>query len=220
MGTAYHGANILRTALGVDSVSGQDWDHRQALERGRVMGALVPPPTVASPSDVPPQPSDALTPDFVSMFEGQDVPFWRPGTGDVLRSIGWRWFFIIPLAAFVLFIPLAALLQLGGPRFQFFQFSKLWLLAIGVIVTIVLSAVRRGVAARKGSFCIHCGYSLEGLADRGTCPECGRPYDTIVLAEFRKDPHFFMARYKAARSHPPGVAFAAGDGPTPDDGTR
>ncbi len=201
-------------------MSGQDWDQARAMERGKIMGGLVPPATVASPADVPPQPAEALTPDFVSMFEGRDVPFWRPGAGDVVRTIGWRWLVILPVGAFVVLLPLAAVLRLGGPGFQFFQFIKLWILAIGVVITIVLSAIRRGVAARQGNFCIHCGYSLDGLGDRGTCPECGRAYDTIVLAEFRKDPHFFMARYKAARSHPVGEAFAAGEGPTPDDGTR
>ncbi|MCC6970728.1 MAG: hypothetical protein IT434_10955 [Phycisphaerales bacterium] len=41
--------------------------------------------------------------------------------------------------------------------------------------------------------CIHCGYELEGLARRGICPECGKPYDKAVCvlhpylaAEFKK----------------------------------
>ena len=32
-------------------------------------------------------------------------------------------------------------------------------------------------AYRMNDVCHHCGYELTGLADRGHCPECGKPYD-------------------------------------------
>ena len=84
----------------------------------------------------------------------------------------------------------------------------------------MINGIRNVVKARRDPFCIHCGYSLQGLADSGTCPECGRPYLFSLVEEYRKDPHFFVERYRSSRQLPTRVAaFAAGDGPTPDDGT-
>lgn len=39
--------------------------------------------------------------------------------------------------------------------------------------------------------CVHCGYELEGLARRGICPECGKPYDKAlcVLSPFLPEKH-------------------------------
>src|SRR4051812_18501251 len=40
-----------------------------------------------------------------------------------------------------------------------------------------------GAVFRFVDVCPGCGYSLEGLADEGVCPECGRSYDqrTLIL---------------------------------------
>lgn len=154
------------------------------------------------------------------MFEGADVPFWRPGAAEIAKALGWKWLILLPCLLVVIGGPVFAVTLPGVVMHGLSGEIKLWILAIGASITLILSAIKRGVAARKDAFCIHCGYSLESLSETGRCPECGRTYVRSMVDEFRKDPHFFEVRYKKLKSHPPAVAFAAGLGPTPDDGTR
>jgi hypothetical protein len=179
---------------------------------------LVPHATEASPSEMGAQPLDALAPDFITFFE-KDLPFYRPSAMDIARTIGWRWVLLVPiilvLAAFpvMFFLPPAVMMQ-------FLQVElKLVLLALGGGITIVLWAVRNAINTRTDLFCIHCGYNLDGLTDEGTCPECGRNFKHKIIREFKKDPHFFIARWKAVQTAPKATPFSAGEGPTPYDGT-
>jgi hypothetical protein len=183
------------------------------------MGGLVPPPVSGSPVDLPDQPRSALQPEFATMFDGA-VPWWRPGPWDVALAIGWWWTLLLPMIVIVVGVLVLACLR-GHMWPMLLSWSKLWLAMFAGISSIVLYGVRNVVKNRKDPFCIHCGYSLLGLPTSGTCPECGRPYLFSLVEEYRKDPHFFVERYKSSRQLPARVtAFAAGDGPTPDDGTR
>ena len=37
--------------------------------------------------------------------------------------------------------------------------------------------MRREFHEARGRLCTHCAYNLTALSERGTCPECGKPFD-------------------------------------------
>lgn len=41
--------------------------------------------------------------------------------------------------------------------------------------------VRRELRSGDRRFCLYCGHSLVGLESPGTCPECGRSYETAAV---------------------------------------
>lgn len=42
--------------------------------------------------------------------------------------------------------------------------------------------IKRAVAAARSRACVHCVHDLSGLGDKGTCPECGRAFDSAADA--------------------------------------
>ena len=184
------------------------------------MGGLIPESAQASPVDMAPPPLDALSPDFLTVFD-VGTPWWRPGFADIARTIGWRWIILLPLGALIVGAPFMLFMmpaQLSGNLLG--TEIKLLMLAIGGLISIVLWAMKNVVRSRKDDFCIHCGYSVVGLGEEGHCPECGRHFSLLLIREFKKDPHFFVDRWRALKDAPKTEPFLAGDGPTPDDGTR
>lgn len=180
---------------------------------------VVPPPVHASVAEMS-KDGGGVTPDFVTMFEKEEVPFWRPGSGFIARAIGWKWLLIGPLLAFIVGVPLIWFLYPGKQTAAMAgNFVKPWIVAIGVIITIVVSAARKGVGVRADDFCIHCGYSLTGLSEIGVCPECGRKYHKAMCAEFKKDPHFFAHRYRTLHKHPKTHGLAVEGSGAQEDGT-
>lgn len=182
--------------------------------------ASMPPPVFASAVDLPKPPADALDPDFLIRWKDQQIPFWRPTVSYLLGAIGWRWVFMAPALFVLVGLPIFFALHPGAARYLGCHTLFVWGFALAVGITLIEAAIQRGVRARHEPFCIHCGYSVEGLGESGQCPECGRFFIRPLIDEFRKDPQFFAHRVRKALSHPPSEPFPAGEGPTPDDGTR
>jgi hypothetical protein len=139
---------------------------------------------VATPADMPEE-FDATT------------PFWLPDRIQSLKLLGWRWVFVLAGAGFFV---LAGWLLFFRGRYLVLSLSGLMIKAGAFAIAGMISLwvyLRRGaVRLRKDPFCIHCGYSLVGLADGGICPECGRRYSFRVAQEYKRDPHWFMERYR------------------------
>ena len=147
---------------------------------------------------VPPEP--AASPVHLQAV-GQEIRWWRPGWRDALRYMGWRWVLLLPAAGVIVMLVVMAmepglfrLFWYIGPKFSIMLLS-LPFLAAGY-------AFKRAIQARTEPFCIHCGYDLAGLPDHYQCPECGVPYTFNAIEEYRRDPAWFIQRYKAQGQFP------------------
>lgn len=165
-----------------------EWE-RLLSESGLINESRIPLPVMA-------------TPNAVSGVEQDEISWWRPSFADTCRSIGWRWIFLLPSTLLILllvipstWIGILVLLE-----------AKLLLLTGAIALTLASVVFRRAARARTEPFCIFCGYNLTGLPDHYRCPECGRPYTWRLIAEYRKDPQWFIDRYKALRRLPPAAA--------------
>jgi hypothetical protein len=128
--------------------------------------------------------------------QGQDVPWWKPTWRDSWRYLGWRWLLFLP-AAGVLCLLAALVFEPGIGQFVWFLGPKLVIMILCLPFLAAGYALKRGVQSRSEPFCIHCGYELSGLPDHHRCPECGLPYDFKAIEEYRRDPDWFIQRYKA-----------------------
>jgi hypothetical protein len=166
-------------------------DERRPLEE------QLPPSVGASPCDLRVNPDERLA-------------WWTPGWHDVAGHVGYRWIFLIP--ALGLLLLLVAGVFLPGLRLLVLVLEfKFFIVAAAIAISLAGYVVRQAVRARREPFCIHCGYNLSGLPDNYRCPECGRPYTWRLIAEYRRDPRWFIERYKAHQKLPPRqVGFSAG----------
>lgn len=161
---------------------------------------LHPLPSVGSPSDVSPVP-------------GEDVPFWLPDWRDSMRYMGWRWILLLIPAAVVGLLALSWYYGIGLSVALWYPFIKIIIIVCAIPVGLFFKMTKDAVSQRREAFCIHCGYELEGLPDKYNCPECGRPYTWAVIEEYRRDPHWFIRRWKTQHELPMGFApFPAGPG--------
>lgn len=129
------------------------------------------------------------------------VRWWRPGWRDVASAVGWPRLVLIIAAAAIGTI-LAAFLLVAGLTFTVLLLKPVLLLAGGGIA-FTGYLVRLSIQARREPFCVFCGYCLVGLPDHYRCPECGRPYSWQQIDEYRRDPQWFIARWKARQELPP-----------------
>ena len=156
----------------------------------------VPPPNLASPSELRPR-------------DPSDVRWYKPGLEDTLKLMSWRWIYFLPAIAMLL------VLFILPKQFLFSQLIFVWwkilLIAVALPIGAFINTAKNIVRVRKEPFCIHCGYDLTNLPDNYTCPECGEQYSHRVIEEYRRDPHWFIERYKKRGEIPViDVPFAAG----------
>lgn len=131
----------------------------------------------------------------------RDAPFWRPGFGDLLRHMGWRVIFLLPFVAVLAL--LAASIFYPSLLVFFYHIGFKWSVVLFAIPVLLLYyGWNAAVRARRDPFCIHCGHSLIGLPSVHRCPECGRPYDLKVNEDYRRDPAWFVQRWRSAHTAP------------------
>jgi hypothetical protein len=156
----------------------------------------VPPTSVASPSELRPR-------------DASDVRWYKPDLAETIRLMSWRWIYFLPAAGLIL------LLFVTPAQLLWSQFLVVWwkLLTIAVVLPagIAIRTAKNIIRQRTEPFCIHCGYELTNLPDNYNCPECGEPYTFRWIEEYRRDPHWFIERFKRRGDIPPvDVPFAAG----------
>jgi hypothetical protein len=161
------------------------------------IGEVAPPQSIASPCEL-------------KAARGSEVPFWLPGWGEKLKHLGWRWVLVVPSLALVAVLVLGLFDSRAWPLL-FSLGLKIIIMVCAMPVLLMMDLARTAIKKKNEPFCIHCGYDLVGLPDNYCCPECGRPYTFAVIEEYRRDPHWFIKRWKTHHEIPLADApFAAG----------
>jgi hypothetical protein len=191
------------------AVSDAEW-RRLLADAGLSDAAGLPPDVIATPSEVAGAPRNLGAAGTGGATGEAEVRWWRPGWQDGWRFVGWRWVLLAP--SLLLLLLLWPGLRWLNPGFVVIG-AKLLVFTGAVAVALAGYVFRRAARARTEPFCIFCGYNLTGLPDHYRCPECGRPYTWRIIAEYRRDPAWFIERYRALRQLPPAdQPFAAGPG--------
>jgi len=146
-------------------------------------------------------PEIVATPAAMKLATDDEPTWWQPGWEDVVQFVGWRWLLLAPAIVCVLVFA-------GGwfyPQFRVVSVMigiKLGIVLFALALSLVGYVTRKALKAGTAPFCIFCGYNLTGLPDHYRCPECGRAYTHALVEEYRKDPHWFIERWKQSHQIP------------------
>ena len=124
------------------------------------------------------------------------IVFWRPTIRQVLGRAGWVW--VATVLPVVLTGTMIVLGFLGGRPYALLWWVGLRLLLISLALPFLLwdHLTTKVYQTRQDPFCLHCGYTVLGLPEEGTCPECGKPYRMSVIHMFRHDPQWVIASWR------------------------
>jgi hypothetical protein len=130
-----------------------------------------------------------------------DIRWYKPSLTESLQRMGWRLIYFLPAAGL---LALLVMMPFHLWAIQLFVIGwKLVLLAVVLPSMVAVRSATQVLKQRKEPFCIHCGYDLSGLPDDHTCPECGEYYNFAVIEEYKRDPDWFIQRYRTA--HPAAI---------------
>jgi predicted RNA-binding Zn-ribbon protein involved in translation (DUF1610 family) len=148
---------------------------------------------------------NSASPSQLRPRDPDDIRWYLPTWGERLRLMGWRNVLWVPSIALVAFLIFAI------PQGRYFraQYLGMWigwwkplLVLILIPFTMALKSARGALKDREDPFCIHCGYSLVGLAEGHVCPECGEATSHAISREYQRDPHWFIERYNTQHAIP------------------
>ena len=159
-----------------------------------------PPPDVPAPAGAPPVYGAPLhaSPEDVQFAPGEPERWYLPDWGETIKLLGWRVVLFIPALGLVLLV-LAMPLRPWAVLQWLLNWWRVWVFAVVVPTLIAIDRVKNAIRSRPDPFCIHCGYGLTGLPPEHTCPECGARYTPALIEEYKRDPHWFIQRYRANR---------------------
>lgn len=155
-------------------------------------------------------PSILATPSIVQGTPDEPIHWWQPDWRDTLKHMGYRWLYFVPMLVLLMLVVSSIVFSsvLGS---LLAVWIKLFIAVGGLAFALAAKGIRAATRARKEPFCIYCGYNLSNLPDDYRCPECGRAYTWALIAEYRRDPKWFIERWKAQHELPPAQrAFASG----------
>jgi len=120
--------------------------------------------------------------------------WYLPSWGERLRLMGWRVLYFVPMLLIVILAAVVPMAYMCG--------WKLLVVLVALPIAAALNSAKRAIRLRKQPFCIHCGYDLTGLPDGHVCPECGVQFWHRDIADYRRDPYWYIQRHRYSEMPP------------------